>query len=45
MAARPAALKKSEHREDPAVVIVGLLQAQLGEDTAYVLLDGSLGDP
>jgi hypothetical protein len=34
-----------EDCEDSAVVVVGLGQAELGQDAAHVLLDGSLRDP
>src|SRR6266536_1401924 len=44
-ALRSAGLEEGDHREDAAVVVVGLGEAQLGEDTAYVLLDGPLRDP
>ena len=39
------ALRKVIDGEDAAVVIVGLVQVQLGEDAADVFLDGALGDP
>src|SRR5256884_7457272 len=39
-----AGLEEGDHGEDAAVVIVGLGQVQLGEDTADVFLDGAPGD-
>jgi hypothetical protein len=38
-------LQERDHREDPAVVVAGVRQLELGEDAAHVLLDGALGDP
>src|SRR5207253_8412770 len=40
-----ADLEECDHGEDAAVVIVGLVQVQLGEDAADMFLDGALGDP
>ena len=39
-----AGLQEGDHGQDAAVVIVGLVQAQLGQDAADVFLDGALGD-
>src|SRR5262245_30352601 len=42
---RSVGLEEGDHGEDAAVVVVGLVQVQLGEDGADVLLDGAFGDP
>ena len=38
-------VEERDHRKHPAVVVVGLAQAELGQDAVHVLLNGSLGDP
>jgi hypothetical protein len=43
--AAPARLKNRDDGAHAAVVIVGLWDAQLHQDTAHVLFDRSLGDP
>src|SRR5207302_29988 len=46
--ARPAAgsvgVEKGDDGEDAAVVLLGLLQVELGQDAAYVLLDRAFAD-
>src|SRR4051812_12931558 len=38
-------VEERDHREHPAVVLVGLGQAELRQDAVHVLLNGSLRDP
>jgi ABC-type sulfate/molybdate transport systems ATPase subunit len=42
---RSAGLEEGEHGQDPAVVVGGLGQRQLGQDAAHVLLHRALGHP
>ena len=38
-------IQEGDHREDPAMVVAGLGQVELGQDAAHVLLHGACGDP
>jgi two-component system, NarL family, nitrate/nitrite response regulator NarL len=40
-----ASVEEGQHREDPAVNVIGFRQVQLHEDAPHVLLHGSFGHP
>ena len=40
-----ASVEEGQHREDPAVNVIGFRQVQLHEDAPYVLLHGCFGHP
>jgi hypothetical protein len=45
MSFRSAGVEKRDDRADPTMVVVGLCQAEFGENAANVLFHGALGHP
>src|SRR6201991_3266218 len=42
---RLAGFEEGDYREDPAMIVVGVREAEFGKDVSYVFLHRALGDP